>query len=95
MVTARCSGCQRAIGPRSLAFACGYQCTFCAACSERLAYICPNCGGRLTRAFPGRAAAHPRFDDGQSLVCPASESALGDREGSVPIGLGEPRADLP
>ena len=36
------------------AFICSFECTFCAACAERLDDLCPNCGGalvdRLTRA---------------------------------------------
>ncbi len=29
------------------AFICSFECTFCAACSEALDDICPNCGGEL------------------------------------------------
>lgn len=29
------------------AFICSYECTFCAACAEALARVCPNCGGEL------------------------------------------------
>jgi hypothetical protein len=26
---------------------CSYECTFCAACSDAMDGICPNCGGEL------------------------------------------------
>lgn len=29
------------------AFICSFECTFCAACTESLDDICPNCGGEL------------------------------------------------
>src|SRR3546814_3379718 len=29
------------------AFICSFECTFCAACSEALDDVCPNCGGEL------------------------------------------------
>ena len=28
---------------------CSFECTFCAACAERLSARCPNCGGELVR----------------------------------------------
>ncbi len=37
------------------AFICSFECTFCAACAEAMAGICPNCGGELL-ARPRRAA---------------------------------------
>jgi hypothetical protein len=27
---------------------CSFECTFCSACVERLANVCPNCGGGFT-----------------------------------------------
>ena len=29
------------------AFICSFECTFCAACAEKLDDLCPNCGGEL------------------------------------------------
>ena len=29
------------------AFICSYECTFCAACAEAMARVCPNCAGEL------------------------------------------------
>lgn len=29
------------------AFICSFECTFCAACSEAVDDVCPNCGGEL------------------------------------------------
>jgi hypothetical protein len=31
------------------AYICSYECTFCAACAEAMAYVCPNRGGGLVR----------------------------------------------
>ena len=38
------------------AFICSFECTFCAACTERLDDRCPNCGGELMDR-PARAVA--------------------------------------
>ena len=38
------------------AYLCSFECTFCQDCSERFAYVCPNCGGMLTPR-PTRASA--------------------------------------
>ncbi|MBC9073248.1 DUF1272 domain-containing protein [Thauera sp. CAU 1555] len=38
------------------AFICSFECTFCAACAQRLGHRCPNCGGELL-ARPRRPAA--------------------------------------
>ena len=42
-----CEHCNKALPPHALdARICTYECTFCAACVERvLANVCPNCGG--------------------------------------------------
>ena len=42
-----CEHCNKALPPNSTeARICSYECTFCAACVERLlANVCPNCGG--------------------------------------------------
>ena len=41
---------------------CSFECTFCAACAERLSQRCPNCGGELVRRPirpAGKLASHP------------------------------------
>lgn len=42
-----CEDCNKALPPNSVdARICSYECTFCAACLDRvLGNICPNCGG--------------------------------------------------
>ena len=41
-----CENCNKALPPSSTeARICSYECTFCAACVELLANVCPNCGG--------------------------------------------------
>jgi hypothetical protein len=42
-----CENCNKALPPASLeARICSYECTFCAACVEKvLENVCPNCGG--------------------------------------------------
>lgn len=39
------------------AFICSFECTFCAACTERMDDLCPNCGGELLDR-PTRAKRH-------------------------------------
>jgi len=53
-----CECCDAALPPDSAdARICSFECTFCADCAqERLAGICPNCGGELL-ARPRRPAA--------------------------------------
>ena len=45
-----CENCNTPLPPNSAeARICSYECTFCAACVERiLANVCPNCGGGFT-----------------------------------------------
>jgi uncharacterized protein len=45
-----CEHCAKALPPASLeARICSYECTFCAACVEKvLGNVCPNCGGGFT-----------------------------------------------
>ncbi len=45
-----CECCDKDLPPdASDAVICTYECTFCAACvEERLANVCPNCGGGFT-----------------------------------------------
>jgi hypothetical protein len=41
-----CEHCDKALPPHSTeARICSFECTFCAACVELLANVCPNCGG--------------------------------------------------
>jgi hypothetical protein len=53
-----CECCNRDLPPESPeARICSFECTFCAACvAEKLAGICPNCGGELV-VRPIRPAA--------------------------------------
>lgn len=41
-----CEGCDKDLPPAAPdAMICTYECTWCAACVERLRNVCPNCGG--------------------------------------------------
>jgi hypothetical protein len=51
----RCERCGAGLAPDGEAFICSYECTFCSACAEGTARICPNCGGELVPR-PKRAA---------------------------------------
>ena len=53
-----CECCDQALAADSSeARICSFECTFCAACAEKvLAGVCPNCGGELV-ARPRRPAA--------------------------------------
>ena len=43
-----CERCGADLPPSSPgAFICSFECTFCAACAEKLDDQCPNCGGEL------------------------------------------------
>jgi len=44
---AACERCDAALDASGAAVICSYECTFCAACGEVLALVCPNCGGEL------------------------------------------------
>ena len=56
----RCAPCASAAARRSPPTArrciCSFECTFCAACGDAMAHVCPNCGGELV-ARPRRVAA--------------------------------------
>lgn len=59
-----CECCDRDLPPDSgEARICSFECTFCASCAEeKLAGICPNCGGELVprpRRPPVKLAANP------------------------------------
>jgi hypothetical protein len=51
-----CERCGAATPPDGAALICSYECTFCAACADELARVCPNCGGELV-ARPRRVGA--------------------------------------
>ena len=41
-----CENCNKALPPNAVeARICTYECTFCAACVDKLENVCPNCGG--------------------------------------------------
>jgi hypothetical protein len=42
-----CERCDAPLAAGGEAFICSYECTFCRACAESLAHVCPNCGGEL------------------------------------------------
>ncbi len=43
----RCERCGAALEPDGEAVICSFECTFCAACGDAVAHVCPNCGGEL------------------------------------------------
>lgn len=51
----RCERCDASLSQDGDARICSYECTFCPACTEAMAGVCPNCGGELV-ARPRRAA---------------------------------------
>lgn len=52
----RCEKCDRHLAHEDPAFICSYECTFCRACTEAMAGVCPNCRGELV-ARPRRRSA--------------------------------------
>jgi hypothetical protein len=42
-----CERCQAGLEADGGAFICSYECTFCEACADEMAWVCPNCGGEL------------------------------------------------
>jgi hypothetical protein len=42
-----CERCDAALEPDGDARICSHECTFCAACSDEMSGVCPNCGGEL------------------------------------------------
>lgn len=44
---ASCEVCQTPLPQEAEAYICSYECTFCPACAENRAGVCPNCGGEL------------------------------------------------
>ncbi|MGZ4301520.1 MAG: DUF1272 domain-containing protein [Gaiellaceae bacterium] len=51
-----CERCSAPLATDSAATICTFECTFCVACAESMAYICPNCGGELV-ARPRRSVS--------------------------------------
>jgi hypothetical protein len=50
-----CECCDTDLPPDAAARICSFECTFCVSCAEKVAGICPNCGGELVPR-PRRAA---------------------------------------
>ena len=50
-----CERCGAELAPDAGAVICSFECTFCTACGEELAHVCPNCDGELV-ARPRRTA---------------------------------------
>ncbi|KAA0547515.1 DUF1272 domain-containing protein [Bacillus sp. BGMRC 2118] len=44
-----CEKCNGHIEDKATAYICVHECTFCSPCTEKMNYICPNCGGELVR----------------------------------------------
>ena len=44
-----CEKCASALEKDGEAYICSFECTFCAACSDAMAGVCPNCSGELLR----------------------------------------------
>ena len=53
---ASCERCDVALSMDASARICSYECTFCSACGDELANVCPNCGGELVQR-PKRVVA--------------------------------------
>jgi len=58
-----CERCARQLLPEGLAYVCSYECTYCEACTEILATVCPKCGGELVRR-PRRVLTSDHDDAG-------------------------------
>lgn len=44
-----CERCEASLAQDAEAYICSFECTFCAACTEGMGAVCPNCGGELLR----------------------------------------------
>ena len=42
-----CERCGKDLARGDDTFICSYECTFCRACTEERAHVCPNCQGEL------------------------------------------------
>jgi hypothetical protein len=51
-----CERCGAALGHGDDARICSFECTFCPACADGMANVCPNCGGELVQR-PRRGSA--------------------------------------
>jgi uncharacterized protein len=47
-----CESCEAPLTWVSEAYHCVHNCTFCAECTEEMAFTCPNCQGELRRRAP-------------------------------------------
>ena len=52
----QCERCRTDLAPDGPAAICSFECTFCTACADEMAGLCPNCGGELV-ARPRRVGA--------------------------------------
>jgi hypothetical protein len=44
-----CEKCTAPLAASGAAFICSYECTFCADCTQKMNFTCPNCSGELVR----------------------------------------------
>ncbi len=44
-----CKSCGAALTNDGEAYICSWECTYCPACAEQHARVCPTCGGELVR----------------------------------------------
>lgn len=45
----KCEKCSVSVEEHSVVYICVYECTFCSPCTEKMNYVCPNCGGELVK----------------------------------------------
>ena len=59
----RCMQCERPLSAGGEAYICTFECTYCLECaSDKLGFICANCGGELVRRPirpPARLVGNP------------------------------------
>ncbi len=83
-----CECCDRDLPPNSPdAMICSFECTFCALCAgDRLAGVCPNCGGELVRRPIRPEGALARFPAAtERYVNPAGcEATAAEAQGRQP-----------
>jgi hypothetical protein len=44
-----CESCAAPLTWVSEAYHCSYNCTFCSECTQEMQFVCPNCGGQLSK----------------------------------------------
>jgi hypothetical protein len=44
-----CEKCQSPLQATGTEYICSYECSFCADCTQKMNFSCPNCGGELVR----------------------------------------------